>query len=287
MHKLIYFIRKTYVAIIFVVLEIVALRCYAYSTPYTQSRLLAGSNAVVRYVYASLHGVRHFFSLRSENIRLTERIAELENRLDAVGEYEAAMREEMGASEGVAVSIAHKYEYLPARVLSNSINHPQNYITLDKGFNQGVAINMAVLSPEGYAVGTIVNCSENFSIARSLLNTSFRVSARLAEDGSIGSVHWSGGDSQLADFDDVTKYAKIAEGDVVVAAGFSHYFPSDVVIGKVERATLRENATTYDCRIRLAADMSRLSNVLLVKNNSAGEAQSLEEQPLPSADESK
>ena len=63
--------------------------------------------------------------------------------------------------------------------------------------------------------------------------------------------------------------------------------PSDVVIGKVERATLRENATTYDCRIRLAADMSRLSNVLLVKNNSAGEAQSLEEQPLPSADESK
>ena len=85
MHKLIYFIRKTYVAIIFVVLEIVALRCYAYSTPYTQSRLLAGSNAVVRYVYSSLHGVRHFFSLRSENIRFTERIAELENRLDAVG----------------------------------------------------------------------------------------------------------------------------------------------------------------------------------------------------------
>ena len=136
-------------------------------------------------------------------------------------------------------------------------------------------------------MGTIVNCSENFSIARSLLNTSFRISARLAEDGSIGSVHWNGGDSQVADFDDVTKYAHITEGDVVVAAGFSHYFPSGVIIGKIERATLRENATSYNCRIRLAADMSRLSNVLLVKNNAAIEAQTLEEHPQPAADENK
>jgi rod shape-determining protein MreC len=281
MQKLVYFIRRTYVAIIFVVLEIVAIRYYAYSTPYTQARLLAGSNYAVRYIHNTFHGVKQYFSLRSENIRLTERIAELENRLDAVGEYEAAMQEQMGMNAG------HRYEYQPARVVANSINRPQNYITIDKGFNQGVAINMAVLSPEGYAVGTIVNCSENFSIARSLLNTSFRVSARLAEDGSIGSVHWNGGDSQVADFDDVTKYAHITEGDVVVAAGLSHYFPSGVIIGKIERATLRENATSYNCRIRLAADMSRLSNVLLVKNNAAIEAQTLEEHPQPAADENK
>lgn len=279
MHRLIYFIRRTYVAIIFVVLEIVAIRYYAYSTPYTQAQLLAGSNYVVRHIHNSLHGVKHYFSLRSENIRLTERIAELENRLDAVSEFESAMKEQIGNEAG------HRYEYTPARVVSNSINRAQNYITIDKGFNQGVAINMAVLSPEGYAVGTIVNCSENFSIARSLLNTSFRVSARLAVDGSIGSVHWNGGNSQMADFDDVTKYARIEQGDLVVAAGFSHYFPSGVIIGKVEKATLRENATSYDCRIRLAADMSRLSNVLLVKNNAAVEAQTLEENPYPTAEQ--
>ena len=43
MHKLIYFIRRTSVAILFVVIEIIAIRSYAYSTPYTQARLLGMS----------------------------------------------------------------------------------------------------------------------------------------------------------------------------------------------------------------------------------------------------
>ena len=78
MQKLIYFIRKTSVAIVFVILEIIAIRIYAYSTPYTQARLLMASNSVVGWVHASFAGISSYFSLRKENVSLTERIAELE-----------------------------------------------------------------------------------------------------------------------------------------------------------------------------------------------------------------
>ena len=272
MHKLLHFIRRSYVAIIFIVLEIIAIRSYAYSTPYTQSQLLATSNSVVRYVHSLFNSAGSYLSLRSENIRLTERVAELENRLDALGKSNIEI--------DPLAPMFQQYEYLAASVVSNSVNRAENYITLNKGMADGVRINMAVVTPEGYAVGTVVNCSENFSIARSMLNTSLRVGGRLSEDGSIGTVGWEGGDSQIVDFREVPKYANIEEGDIVLASGFSHYFPPEVVIGTIESFRLADKTTTYDCRVRLSADMSRLYNVILIKNNTADEAMELTNNPL-------
>ena len=274
MYRLLYFIKKTYVAIIFIVLEIVAIRAYAHSTPYTQSRLLGLSNRVFGSVYDAMDNMSYYFSLHKENVRLTARIAELENELDACRE----MLPER--ADSVAESM-HKYEYIAAGVISNSINRPQNFITLDKGFNDGVNIEMAVLSPEGFVVGYVVNCSENYSVAMTLLNTDMRASGRLLSDGSAGSVHWSGGDPAVVDFDDVSKYASLKEGEIVVTTGFSHYFPEGLTIGTVESFEMNASQTTFCARVRLAADMARLHNVLLVNNRAADEVRALEAMPRP------
>ncbi|MBO4936178.1 MAG: rod shape-determining protein MreC [Alistipes sp.] len=270
MQKLLLFIRKTAVAIVFVILEIIAIRSYAYSTPYTQARLLVWSNTVVGYFHSAFAGVSNYFTLRKENIRLTEHIATLENRIRTL---EASLPEERIKVEG----ILQRYEYLPARVISATTNRRRNFITLDKGFRDGVSADMAVMTPEGYAVGVVVDCSENFAVAKTLLNVDFRVGGVLAEDGSHGAVIWSGGDTQLIDFIELSKYANVNEGDEVRAAGFSHYFPREAVIGNIEKVALSDNGTSYNCKIRLAADMGRVFNVVLVRNTSAGEAQALEE----------
>ena len=270
MHKLILFIRKTAVAIVFVILEIVAIRCYAYSTPYTQARLLVWSNAVVGSIHSAFAGVSSYFGLRKENVRLTEHIATLENRIRTL--------EAMQPQQKVSVDeVLRKYEYCSARVISSTTNRRRNFITIDKGFQDGVFADMAVMTPEGYAVGVVVDCSENFAVAKTLLNVDLRLSGVLAEDGSHGSVVWRGGDTQIIDFVELSKYAKVQEGDLVRAAGFSHLFPKEAVIGNIEAVKLAENGTSYNCEVRLAADMNRLSNVVLVRNTGAGEAQELEE----------
>lgn len=270
MQKLIYFIRKTGVAIVFIILEIVAIRCYAYSTPYTQARLLVWSNAVVGYVHSAFAGVSNYFALRKENVRLTEQIALLENRIQIL---EASMPEKNFVVEGVL----QKYEYLPARVIASTTNRSRNFITIDKGIRDGVSADMAVMTPEGYAVGVVVDCSENFAVAKTLLNVDFRIGGVLAEDGSHGSVVWRGGDTQIIDFVELSKYAKVGDNDMVRAAGFSHYFPKETIIGNIESVELADNGTSYRCKVRLAADMGRLYNVVLVRNTNAGEAQELEE----------
>ena len=270
MQKLIYFIRKTSVAIVFIILEIVAIRCYAYSTPYTQARLLVWSNAVVGCFHSTFAGISNYLTLRKENMRLTEHIALLENK---VRELEASMPEKRVEVEGVI----QKYEYISSRVISSTTNRRRNFITLDKGFRDGVYADMAVMTPEGYAVGVVVDSSENFAVAKTLLNVDFRLGGVLADDGSHGSVVWGGGDSQIIDFVELSKYANVKEGDTVCAAGFSHYFPSETIIGNIKSVEMAENGTSYNCKVRLAADMGRVFNVILVRNTGAGEAKALED----------
>ena len=269
MQKLIQFIRKTSVAIVFIILEIIAIHSYANSTPYTQARLLVWTNNVTGYVYSAFANISSYFGLRDENIRLTDRIAELENKIRVL--------EEMVPAEAVEVEVLTKYEYFSAKVIASTTNRARNFITIDKGFSHGISTDMAVVTPEGAAVGVVVECSENFAVAKTLLNVDFRIGGLLLGDGSHGSLVWSGGDSQVIDFVELSKYANVKEGDTVCAAGFSHYFPSETVIGEIESVALSDNGTSYNCKVRLAADMGRVFNVVLVHNTGAGEAKALEE----------
>lgn len=269
MQKLLYFIRKSAVAVVFIVLEIIAIHCYAYSTPYTQAKLLVWTNNVVGYVHSIFAGASNYFALREENIRLTEHIARLENRIKVMEEY---IPEEKVVVDGVL----GKYDYVAANVVTSTTNHVRNFITINKGYRDGVSIDMAVTTPDGAAVGVIVECSDNFSVAKTLLSSDFKVSGLLARDGSHGSVMWSGDDIQLIDFVELSKYADVNVGDVVLAAGFSQIFPKEAVIGYIEKAELATNGASYNCKVRLAADMGRLYNVILVRNTNSGEVRQID-----------
>ena len=270
MQKLLYFIRKSAVAVVFVVLEIIAISCYAKSTPYTQAKLLVWSNNVVGYVHSLFAGVSNYFALREENERLTEHIVLLENRIKAMEEF---VPEDQVMVDGVL----KKYEYLSANVIASTTNRSRNFITLNKGYRDGVSAEMAVMTPDGAAVGVIVECSDNFAVAQTLLNVDFRVSGVLARDGSHGSITWSGDDIQMVDFVELSKYADVMAGDMIHAAGFSQIFPKEAVIGHVESAELAHNGASYNCKVRLSADMGRLYNVILVRNTNSGEIRQLED----------
>lgn len=269
MQKLIYFIRKIAVVVIFVILEIIAISTYATSTPYTEARMLAWSNSVFGSISSVFEDVSSFFALRKENISLTEHIAKLETRIH---ELELAQ----SASRVVVDDVIKQYDYLPAQVVVSSTNRSRNYIILNKGGKDGVMADMAVMTPEGYAVGVVVDCTENMSIAKLLLTTGFSIGGVLVEDGSHGSVVWSGGDSKHVDFVELQKYANVQEGNIVKAYGLSQYFPKEAIIGTVERVELNEKGSSYNCKIRLAANMEQLNNVVLVRNVAMDELKSLE-----------
>ena len=273
MRKLIEFIRSIYVAVLFEVLEAVAIGFYAHSSSYTQARLLARSNQVAGGVHGLFAGIRRYLFLGRENRDLADRVARLEEQLAQYQEAETAARldsymQDIGES---------RYHFATAVVVGNTLNRMQNLLTLNRGRKDGIEEEMAILAPDGAMVGYVVACTERYSVAMSVLNTSFRTSGKIADTDYSGSIYWDGTDPSTVTLGELSKYAEPKPGQEVVTAGLSEYFPADVLIGWVESAELNETKTSYTVRVRLAAEMSRLNEVILVADRDRYEIRELQQ----------
>lgn len=271
MLKLIEFIRSVYVAVLFVLLELVALHYYAHSTAYTEARLLAQSNRLFGGLHDTATDIRHFFGLGHENRALTARIAQLEEQLSRYEEAatEARLHEELAALG------PSKYRMVVASVVSNSIGNKRNYITVNRGRGDDVLSGMAVTTPEGAIAGYVIDCSERYAVAVSILNEHFRASGTIEGSSYYGSIHWDGRNPREVVLSELPKYAEPQVGQRVVTTGFEPYFPQGMLIGTVERAELDAVGTSYTVRVRLAADLRTMTNLVLIENLDQNEIESL------------
>lgn len=271
MQKLILFIKRVYVPLLFIIFEIVAVRYYAHSSSYAEARLLTASNRIVGGVYGSISGIGDYFGLRRENRLLLDEVARLNNELTRYRENEVYQLLDSLGSE-----IETKYTYMTARVIRNSVGRMRNFITLNKGLRDGVETDMAVLTPSGAMVGYVISCSERYAVCISILNVDFNASGKLAGDGHSGSIYWDGKSTEKIQMHELSKYAAVEVGDTVVSTGYSHFFPEDVAIGYVTSVSADQTTSSYDLELRLAADMTRLNDVVLIKNVDLYELEALE-----------
>lgn len=271
MQKLILFIKRVYVPLLFIIFEIVAVRYYAHSSSYAEARLLTASNRIVGGVYGSISGIGDYFGLRRENRLLLDEVARLNNELTRYRENEVYQLLDSLGSE-----IETKYTYMTARVIRNSVGRMRNFITLNKGLRDGVETDMAVLTPSGAMVGYVISCSERYAVCISILNVDFNASGKLAGDGHSGSIYWDGKSTEKVQMHELSKYAAVEVGDTVVSTGYSHFFPEDVAIGYVTSVSADQTTSSYDLELRLAADMTRLNDVVLIKNVDLYELEALE-----------
>ncbi len=269
MYRLILLLKKIYVLLLFVLLELLSLHFYASSTSYTKARLLTFSNVCVGRVYSGLSYVGHYFRLGGENRALAEEVARLRNELEMFENDPGKTR--LPAGEIPA------YHHIAARVVSNSVTRQENFFTLNRGMRDEVESDMAVLSPEGYVAGYVLSCSEKFAACISILNTKFRTSGKFLSDSYVGSVYWEGTSTHHVTLSDIPKHAQISKGDTIVTSDYSMIFPAGLLIGTVEEWTLNNHTYTFDVKVKLAADLSALREVVVVRYSDAMERSSLEQ----------
>ena len=288
MYRLIEFIRRIYVVLLFVLIQTIALSVYSSSTHYTRAKLISRAMGLTGGVDGVIASVQQYFGLNAKNEILALRVAELENQLDIYRQAVDTLqnREEALAriNEATARQLLH-YRYMTARVITSTINSPHNFITLDKGEVDGVVNNMGVITPEGDMVGYVIDCSEHYAVVMPLINIDFRGGGRLDIDGDsenrIGAISWDGKDASRVKMTDLFEYANPKAGDKVSST--SHYFPPmmRVNVGKVESIAKSKNQNTYEVVLRLAANFSSLDHLILVHNGRFDEVTSLEEKVNP------
>ena len=137
---------------IFIILEAFAIHYYANSTSYTKAKLITASNYVVGGIYSQISGLNSYLHLKKENAALTARVALLENELDGLrrdGSDPAVPPDSLLFTED-SVAGRRQFAYFPARVINNSIIRQENYITLNRGVEDGLQPDMAVVADRGH-----------------------------------------------------------------------------------------------------------------------------------------
>lgn len=266
MHRLIEFFRRIYVVLIFLLLEGIALWQYATSSPYTEAKIFARTTALGGAISEVITDITHFFSLPDENRRLAERIAVLEQ--------EAELNRELMADvmlDSIAGSVESygdpRFRFSAARVSSSTVNRQRNYIVLDRGAGDGVAINMGVMTPERQLVGYVTSCSEHYAVVEPVINTKFSTGGRLidnVDNNFFCSVSWDGSSRYYAQASDISVNVNIERGMSVEVS--SERMPRGVVIGSIESFKINSANTAYSATIKLAADLSALDNVIIVES---------------------
>ena len=269
-----FFIRnsKWFVFAIYVVASCVLLFTF---NPYQHHVYLTSASQIAGAVYGAANNVTSYFNLRENNEDLNRRNVTLQNEVLALREQIQALRERHADSSEI-LPMARHYDFIVCHVINNSVMRPYNYITVNKGSNDGVAPEMGVIDQNG-VVGIVNVVTPNYARVISLLNPHFRVSCKIKGDESFGSLVWDGKDPGSAVLEELPRHTVYHRGDTVVTSGHSAVFPPGLPVGIVESNNASDNDNFFSLRIRLLSDFTKLNNVQIVKNNNAAELNMLDE----------
>jgi rod shape-determining protein MreC len=231
------------------------------------------SNKIIGETYDQVNELKSYLSLGRTNDSLAAENALLRNQLSSSFKSDSIKKVTVRDS-----TIKQQYTYTLAKVINNSINRKNNYLTIDRGTKHGIVKGMGVTSSKGI-VGIVWNVSENFATIRSILHSDTKVSAQVNEN--IGSLVWGEGnnDSRYVYLKDVQTHLTIKKGDKVLSSEFS-LFPEGTNIGYVVENRGKGGTNNTDIKVKLSTDFSTLQYqyVYVINNLLATEQQSLESQ---------
>jgi rod shape-determining protein MreC len=259
MRSLLNILARYHNLIIFIVLEGIAIYLLADGNNYHNSRIMNGLRGVTQGIEGRVSYTHNFLRLLEINKSLSAENTELRNRLERISGITG------GAFQPVSDTLYNqKYLYLSAAVVDNSVNLQKNFLTLDKGKRHGVSTDMAVITSDGVA-GVIVVCSDNFSVAMSVLNLDFKLSARFKTNGYFGSVSWNGRNPGYAVLSEIPQHVVVNVGDTIETTGYSSIFPEGVVVGTVSEFE-KSGGDFYKITLALATDFRKLHFVEIIGN---------------------
>lgn len=270
MERIVLFLYQYRAFFTFLVLELFCSWLIIENNQYQGAHFFNSANSFVAHVNGFSQGAREYFSLREINRTLAEENTNLRRTLE---QQKQGFNNQYGADS----VIIKRFDFVSAKVVNNSTDRFTNFITINKGKNDGIKSGMAVISPQG-VVGKVKMTSQHFSVVASILNIDIMVSGVMKRTGYFGTIQWDGTDPDYINFNFIPRHVEPIVGDSIITSGYSGIFPEGILIGTISNIERTQEAPFYDLKVKLAQDFRKLSYVSVVKSNLLHELDSLEQQ---------
>src|SRR6185437_9881425 len=191
---------------------------------------------------------------------------ELQDQVNRLQMEQARLKQDADQARRLQVLLDFKEKFVAktvaAQVIATSGTEQSRVITIDKGSNNGIKTDMAVITPDGI-VGKI---KDVFPLSSQVLLINDRDSGAgvILESSRLQGILKGGSLGELQ-ITDVMSDEKVDAGEQVVTSGGDRIFPKGLAVGTVISAVPdRDNDPFLNIRIKPAADLRRLEEVMVV-----------------------
>jgi rod shape-determining protein MreC len=230
--------------------------------------MISSANFLSGGVYQQINDVSEYLNLRTENEALALENARLKSIL--FNTKDTSFLKRMDSIKGIPAD-----DILVSKVIHNSYNVHENFLTLNSGSNDGVKQDMGVINDLGI-VGIVDNTSPKFATVVSILNVKSQINAKIKKSNHFGSLVWNGKSTGFVQLIDVPRLASVRKGDTIVTGGQSVIFPENINIGTINKIYIDNKTNYYTLDIKLFNDMTNLGHVYIIKSKNREELNNLE-----------
>jgi rod shape-determining protein MreC len=257
MRNLLDFLVKRHFFFLFVAIEIVCFILLYNYNHYHHSRIFTTAGFFTGNLNRAFDNVNDYFSLKQVNENLARENATLRNSLKMA---RAGMKDTTTLQpEDIS------FDYINARVVSNTVQRRNNYFMIDKGWADGIKKDMGVVAADGLA-GIVIEVTEHFSACISVLHSNMRISARIMKNDHLLSVSWNGISYRLGSLENIPNHVDIAPGDTIITSGNSQIFPKGIMVGTVDNVDDDDGYSFKTATLRYSVDYNRMNFVYVVNN---------------------
>ena len=204
-------------------------------------------------------------ALEAENEALKASIAQME---DVARQADATGRENERLRKALALKEVHEdYDMTDAYIIGWSSTDWSNTFTINRGSDSGIAENMCAITDNGEVVGLVTQVGPNFSVIKTVLDSTLEISATISTSGYNGMVSggYTSGNEKLLSMDYLPSSSIIRNNDQVVTSG-STVYPRGLILGYVVDAGFKETGVAKYAVLEPAAEISSLEQIFILTN---------------------
>jgi rod shape-determining protein MreC len=271
MQQIFSFIIKNSNRLLFLLLLGISLSLAIQSHSFHRSKIISSANFLSGGVYERINSMEEYLHLKEQNDQLALENANLKSLLFKT--KDSATIPNLDSLKGVLPK-----DIIVSKVIHNSFNVYENFLTLNSGAKSGIKSDMGVVNSLGI-VGIIDNVSANYSTVISILNTKSQINAKIKNSDHFGTLNWDGKNTGFVQLIDVPRLASIRKGDTIVTGGQSVIFPENIGIGTIDQIFIPSDKNHYyTINVKLFNDMTNLGHVYIIKTENSEEIKNLENQ---------
>ena len=265
MHNLLRFIKLNQFLLLFILIEGVSITLLLQNNSFQAAKTVEFSTQYTSAFYNSSSSFSDYLKLKETNDYLVGENAKLHSIANNTEYFTDSLL------------IQNKnYNYIPTKVINNSVNKRNNLITLNKGSKSGIKNGMGVITNEG-VIGVVHSVSKNYSLVLSLLHKKAATGIFLKKNMHTGILKWQGFDYRTAVINDLPIHIPLNKGDTIITNSYSNIYPEGVNIGTIANFTKNSDDGFYTINISLFEDFNNLKYVYVVNSTQSEEQLKLEQ----------